>query len=821
MSWGLEWNGMHPLLGAAAAAAAGWAVLRLRRDEARNPGLRDALRLGAVVMLAIALVDPVVTAVRSRTEAPAVAVVIDRSGSMAAVDADLEAGARIAELAAVGWLPPGLRPDAAARSADALRRRAGPDWRPEALRALAEELAGDAVLGPGLARLAEARDAGGELAESELGSLEARALAVQAGVDAAIAASAERAPGVEQALIRFAETSRRDRALALAERMAASLPSAAVDWFVLDDRLVPVDGPPGARAALSGSAATDLGEGMATLARGWAGRGHPSACIVLSDGRRTAGADPEPAVRALASRGVRVHAVCIGDPDPPERPAVAALEGPAEAVAGEPVSLNATVRAPDGSAWEVQWLRDGLEQARSPLPAGGGWHRVGMVAEAGPAGVALWQARVLPAGAATGGSPPAGCAVAVAAAPPVVVVIDAAPRWELRHAIDALRSGLGARIVPRWRTPAGEPGPLLPASGQLAAADLLVVGDVAPEELGPDGPGRIAAFATQRGGCVILVGGPAAMPAAYGLGPLAEILPVLPSSIDASQATPAGVRPGPGAGRILGAAETDWGGLPPLPWWLRGVSLRSGAEAVLIAADRGLTPLVAVAERGAGRVAWIGSDALWRWRQAGDMHATLWLRLARWGLGARLSGADRRLQVAVDRAVAGPGETINLRVRAMDADARPAGPPVLRLDGPAGSVGRRPAMLPVVDQPGMWTAEIGGAAAALDEGRWTLAVELAGLVERRELLVRIEPGLELADTTPDRSALDRLAAAGGGEAVAPERALGLAGRLAAELSPRRVELQTSTALAQGPWWFGVLALLLLGEWLLRRRSGLP
>ena len=69
---------------------------------------------------------------------------------------------------------------------------------------------------------------------------------------------------------------------------------------------------------------------------------------------------------------------------------------------------------------------------------------------AGETGVALWEARLeqVPAtapGRATAG-PAAVRAVTLAAAAPRLLVVDAAPRWELRHAIAALESGLHAHI---------------------------------------------------------------------------------------------------------------------------------------------------------------------------------------------------------------------------------------------------------------------------------------------------------------------------------------------------------------------------------------
>jgi len=1008
----LEFLGWPPAAALAAAAAAAWLALRLRRTEhAVQPrriliGLA-ALRTTAILLLAAALAEPALAWTDQRIEAPAVAIVIDRSGSMGLADPGLDPGVRLAEAVALGLIEPGLRPDAAARAAALARSAAsGIVPRPEEARTLAAALAGSPELAGALNRLADTVATGQAGKLREAAGFAGLADRVQAEADAALVAGATATSPLGTALARIGALPRRDRAAAIAQRIARRLPQAVIDWFVLDQRLVPVS-PEGLNEALVGEAATDLGEGLAALARGWAGRGHPAGCILLSDGQRTAGADPEPAARALAARGVRLLAVAIGDPTPPPDVAVAALEAPGEAVTGERIHLTAVVRVPPGAgAWELAWLRDGadvLRQAVAPLPD---WQRLTADFPAGEAGVALWEARLTPApgeerglgwlrevwtglaapGLAalradarwperpderavvasplsidprplrgdrlrawllpprdgeyvlwlssddqgelllaedgdpanaravarvdnwsqpeawekepgqrsaplklradrpayveavvvnttgpshiaigwtrpdgrverplpltalvpwTAAGPPArggarrestvannaaARAVAIAAAPPRVLAIDTAPRWELRHAIAALETGLNAQVERRYRAVLGPGLALVPDQATLDQVDMLVLGDLPPAELGADEQSRIAAFATRRGGFVAMVSGPRAMPAAYGLGPLAALLPVRSAAGEALPEPDALAAPGPDAERILPGLTPPWDALPALPWWVRSAVARPGAETVLAMRDRAGSPLLVCAEAGAGRVAWLGSDELWRLRAHGDgsVHAALWLRLARWGLGARLSGNDRRLQAALDLTVAAPGQPAGLRLRALDEAGAPApAPPVLLervgVDGrPIPGSRRQLAMQAVPDQPGTWSATVNDTQRPLEQGRWRLSAGAdPGPHEMRELLVRADPGREALEPALDRAALDRLAAATGGSAVGPEGLEAAISALAGSLAPRTVAVRHRLTLWDGPWWLLVLAAVLAAEWAWRRRRGLP
>ena len=103
---GLPWWVVLP-----GAALAAWAIGRLARPELAGQPARTArglawLRRGAVLLVLLFLLEPALTRVTSERELPTVAVVIDRSASMALDDRQMAAGARLDEAVALGLIPP-------------------------------------------------------------------------------------------------------------------------------------------------------------------------------------------------------------------------------------------------------------------------------------------------------------------------------------------------------------------------------------------------------------------------------------------------------------------------------------------------------------------------------------------------------------------------------------------------------------------------------------------------------------------------------------------------------------------------------------------
>jgi uncharacterized membrane protein len=436
-------------------------------------------------------------------------------------------------------------------------------------------------------------------------------------------------------------------------------------------------------------------------------------------------------------------------------------------------------------------------------------------------------------------------AVSVSEDPLRVLLVDAAPRWDSRYLAALFDRDRRVKVDRRYRAvrlPRGEPE-LLPATQEeLDAYDVLVLGDLKPEDLSPEDPQRIAGFVTRRGGFLVVLAGRRGMPADYSLGGLADVLPVraVPQALPDPRADGRRYRLAlaDGGDSPITAVLDDpdlnrrlWPALAPMTWIARPIAAKKGADTLLSADDRDHTPVVVTARYGAGRVLYLGADETWRWRdRLGErVHQTFWLQAIRWGLAGRLRGRDPRLQVALDRAMLAPGETAELRARVRHADGSPHDVPLVavieRLDDkgqPIPGAARSVDLEKDPASPEMRRAAIRG----LEEGFWRVVVraahqDLAGIAETRTAVVRQKDSLEGIDLGADRAGLARLTEAGGGRVAGFDQAAAMARDLAAGLEPRRVSTQVTHSLWDTYAVLFIVGGLLMIEWVWRKRRGLP
>jgi hypothetical protein len=430
------------------------------------------------------------------------------------------------------------------------------------------------------------------------------------------------------------------------------------------------------------------------------------------------------------------------------------------------------------------------------------------------------------------------------------LLVDAWPRWESRYLVTLLERDRRVALTRRYRSirlPRGE-YELLPVDRQeLDRSDVLIFGDLRPEEISPEDQVRIADFVGKRGGFVIFLAGPRGLPDAYGLGGLADLLPIrvvsggsAPSSMADDTAAGIGVRlTAEGEASPVMAVLNDpalnrklWPALPHLSRIHRNVVLKKGAQALLVTDDAAASPVVVAMPFGAGRVFYVGTDESWRWRdRLGDrVHQTFWLQVLRWGLGMRLRGHDPRLQVAVDRSVMAPEEQADVRARATLADGAAAtGNLVVAIEllddagNPvAGTEKRVVEMVPMGENPSLHQVAVAG----LGEGRWRLRFtsdhpQLEDLVVDRELIVRRDLGREGVELSADPALLERMAAATGGRVGGLHQVPDVVADLLAPLKPRRRQQIETRSLWDGYLVLQVIVGLLLAEWIWRRRQGMP
>lgn len=224
--------------------------------------------------------------------------------------------------------------------------------------------------------------------------------------------------------------------------------------------------------------------------------------------------------------------------------------------------------------------------------------------------------------------------------------------------------------------------------------DVIILGDVSPQLLGPAAMEQVGQFVREKGGGLIVVSGPAHLPLELSGTPLEALLPFslkevqLPS---AEQSVTAGFQPHVTAEGLKGTTlfrfgESDsqtqqiWSRLPAWYWFVRTGPLKPGAMALLehpTESVRGRTtaplvpqPLITLQRVGAGKVLYHGTDETWRWRfRVGDEYfSRYWVQAIRLLSRAKLLGRDRIAELTTDRLVYQLGEPVVLRVRFLDEE---------------------------------------------------------------------------------------------------------------------------------------------------------
>ncbi len=444
-----------------------------------------------------------------------------------------------------------------------------------------------------------------------------------------------------------------------------------------------------------------------------------SGLVVFSDGRATDQL-PRGLVRRLLAERVPVVAVPLGSEAALADWSVLSVSGPGVAFAQDVVPVEAVIERvgtdASGTPIKVQLVDtrtgDVLDERPLALSEGaGGSDRVTLTATPGAAaggGAAKWAVRIAPDPARgpdlLAGNNEATLTVDVVDRPLRVLYLDGAPRWEYRYlqailtreksvASTATILAPGRRYLQEGNTPLDA----LPAApAEWDAIDVVVLGDVQPEVFSPEQLRQIRTRVAAGGGGLVWIGGDSATPHAWRSTPLADLLPMGLSPSDTGG--PAGavgtwdrdvvMRPAPLADRlgVLRLLRAPVNG----SWWpqavsdrssgwsrLRGVQrvelaqLKPAAEvlATAHAEDGGAdTALVMTMRYGAGRVVYVATDEIWRWRygRGEDWPERFWLQLirlvgrdsvARAGKAAVLSASPARAQV---------GEAVRVRAELID-----------------------------------------------------------------------------------------------------------------------------------------------------------
>ncbi|MBC8114775.1 MAG: hypothetical protein H7062_10385 [Candidatus Saccharimonas sp.] len=369
----------------------------------------------------------------------------------------------------------------------------------------------------------------------------------------------------------------------------------------------------------------------------------------------------------------------------------------------------------------------------------------------------------------------------------------------------------------------------------LAKFDVLVLGDLSPTLLGPAVMENVRDFVREKGGSVVFIAGPQSNPVEFGGTPLEVLLPFAAADVRAvaTEVTssdsfhPALTLEGQKGNSLfrLGDTEADslriWNGLPNLYWLVEIPKTKPGvrvfAEHPLKSGMNGRLPVIVMQQVGGGKVLFHATDETWRWRfRTGDLHyGRYWIQAIRYLSRGRLIGKDRTAELSVDQLVYQRGQPVTLRVRFVDEKFLPTDASGVTVILDRKGEGRQTVRLTRLrESPTMFEAQV----ARLAEGTYHAWVSQPAFNEAPPATdFRIEaPQRELQRRGMDKTDLQLAAKLSHGRFYTLEDV----DRLPSEI-PRGtpVPLQTDEPIPLWNRWeiLSLLATLLTGEWLLRKR----
>lgn len=569
--------------------------------------------------------------------------------------------------------------------------------------------------------------------------------------------------------------------------------------------------------------------------------------ILLSDGRDTTGRPPSEAARAALAVGAPIFPVRVGSSSRGKDIAITDLFAPSQVAVGDTVDVTVTLQSPgfEGRSARVEMSTgDGPPIAKDVVLRGAEPQVVTLSFPATKAGTVALSVNVPPPADEPEALRANNADVAfvnVTDEKLRVLIVDGLPRWDLRFLKNTARRdhGLGGakgsaevdvRLMAESRGRAGGSGVPTTVDG-LADYHVIVLGDVAAEDLGPAFFAALDIAVRDRGVGLIVEAGPLHAPQTWPQAAI-DLLPVKlkakSSGIEAPAYGPFRLEVSP-EGTIHEAMRlfddparnaNAWSQMPPYYWCAAADRAASGATVLAwnptVQGRFGKLPLVAQHYAGKGKVLFLGTDSTWLWRRnVGErFFSKFWGQAIR--AVARKEQADAKrssLEVHPPRAQA--GESIRVDLRAMTAAGVALGAPkvALRVIGPGG------AMPLEVAAETTGQGRFAGTLAPTTPGDYRVAYEPGNGLPPVEARFRVHASSEeLRNPSVDSAALDLLANTTGGRVVHADELAGLLKSIGGEA--KRVEVHREASVWDNAFTLGLIVVLYSLDVGLRRLAGL-
>ncbi len=614
--------------------------------------------------------------------------------------------------------------------------------------------------------------------------------------------------------------------------------------------------------------------------------------ILLSDGRHNSADSVETVARRLGAQRIPVFPVMLGGTrHPPTDAAIASLAAPESVSTNDRVSFTVDLKL-DGLAGTnvAVSLLDGdrVVASNTVIPATTAFRKQLLLSDVPRTnGLHTYRVRVesFPAEVDSTNNV-MDMPVMVSSDPVKVLLVDAYPRWEFRYLKNLFMqrdknvrlqyllfhpdqvAGITNRpqraASATAETTDGAEATLLPANeAEWMKFDVIILGDVAPNDLGVKNQRILRDYVVNRGGSLIVLAGPRHMPQSFDRTPLAEILPVTftPSVRPLLAAPESEFRlslTADGRNSVFMKLDDDaarnleiWNGMPTIYWRNGSIMAKEGAtvlayaaatrqgvgepvlripDAEVLARQRQTEkekPLLVSHQAGFGSVLLFGSDHTWRlrYRKGDEYHHKFWGQILRWATADRIAAGSATVRVGTSRSRYPAGTPVRIMARLATPDYLPiinASPRVLiRSEG--GEMKLRRPLRYREGSPGIYATEI----SSLPEGRYRLELESVGAGEgaggtevvSSQFAVTAVVDAEKVELAADGGLLNSVASLTAGRVLDPNELESLFGRLGparvTRTERRQIDLWNSW-----PWLLLIVALL-TAEWVLRKRVRLP
>lgn len=588
--------------------------------------------------------------------------------------------------------------------------------------------------------------------------------------------------------------------------------------------------------------------------------GRVAGVVVITDGRVTAGQDLKSVGAILASRGIPVHAVGVGDPSPARNWRVSAVLATERVFAGDPVVVDVRIEElglqgeiprvelvdvfePPGEAPRAPVKIETLE---APFAAGRSETTLSFRFEPQGTGKHRLTARIEPRPDETfSDDNERSIVVEVVKDAAKVLLVAGGPSYEYRFLKNLLRRD-NRIFLAAWLMSADPDYPQegnvslkkLPSTARdLFEYDVIILMDPDPRGFPEGFSALLEEFVGKRRGGLIYSAGEKFAASFFDAPDTLPIRGLLPVVVDAGD-----VRDETGRGRFhekfwpllptssaLGHSATRlssqvdrnrdrWAEVAGLYWSFPVRKAKPGAAVLFVHPDPALQregqPRVVAAVQfyESGRVLWCGTDSTWRWRAtAEEVYDRFWIQTIRYLTESRLAG-DRRQLVETDKDAYELGDSMRLSAHLTDESFRPVDQEEALVSVLA------PDSDPVEVKLARDTAAPGwfrGIYIPRSTGEHTLRLTTTGNVATQKTVRVDPPAVEFESPRLDEEALKELAALTGGSYSS-----------LAELGavPDRIEDRRQTVVTTDepiPLWDNALAMSILAalftlEWVLRK-----